>query len=282
VSFTILGGKLGPALSLDILGGVPVTAEDCERNRQKSLGLPSYTTWPKANFKRLAVIGGGPSAKNHVDELRVFDGDIWAINGAFHWAKDNGITATFFAVDPHPIVAQWAEGATKALLEASCDPSAFEVLRDADVATFELGLGDGELRAYGSTASAAPHLSVRMGYRELTFYGCEGCYLPGRTHAYMDEAREEELLVHIDGKYYLTAPDYYLQTQALAAYMREMPREYLNEQSGGLLRALIQSGGEHDVRWISDGLLKTLWRAGDPPKTDKPILISKAYQPRAA
>jgi hypothetical protein len=281
MSFTILGGKLAGPVTLNICGGVPVTAEDCERNRQKNLGLPSYTTWPKANFKRLAVIGGGPSAANHIDELKSFDGDVWAINGAWAWARDNGIKATFFAVDPHPIVAQWAEGVEKALLEVSCDPSVFEVLRAAEVATFECGEGPSHIRAYGSTSSAAPHLAVRMGYREVTFYGCEGCYLPGRTHTYMDEEREEELLIHIADKYYLTAPDYYLQTQALAAFMREEPG-FMKEQSGGLLRALIQSDGAHDVRWVSDALLKSLWRAGDPPKADKPILISKAYRPRAA
>jgi hypothetical protein len=258
-SVCILGGRLAPAFDLSIVGNLPVSAEDVQRNHKHTcgLGLPSYREF-KATRPRLAVIGGGPSINRHVDEIRAFDGDVWAINGAWGWCRSHGICATFISGDPHPIVAQWATGAMRALLEMHCDPSAFSVLKDADVAVFEAGMEPGMIRSASSTASSTPHLAVRMGYREVTLYGCESSYqLNATTHAFQHEQRSDELLVVCDGKEYLTAPDYYLQATELYRYILDVP-EFIKERSGGLLRAMIAAKGEHFIRWVSDGLAKSM------------------------
>ncbi len=255
----ILGGRLVPPFELSIEGSLPVSDEDVTRNGNavRGLGLPSYRE-ATATHHRLAVIGGGPSINRKVDEIKAFDGDIWAINGAFGWCEKYGIDATFISIDPHPIVAQWAKGAKRALLETHVDPCVFELLKGAEVTVFDAGDEPGFIRSGHSTVTAIPHLAVRMGYREVTLYGCESSYqLAGSTHAFQHEERPDELLVVCDGKEYLTALDFYMQAGELARYIREVP-EFIKERSGGLLRAMIDAKGEHAIRWVSDALAQNL------------------------
>lgn len=270
--YTIIGGTLTPGLDLTIRGELPVSDDKVQANARhaRTLGLKTYRSW-QTDKHRLAVVGGGPSINEHVEDLQKWDGDVWAINGAWKWCKDRGIEATFFACDPHPISAQWAEGATTALLENSCDPSVFELLKGAEVYTYDADpQSKGGIVGYASTASCAPHLAIRMGYREVTFFGCESSYHPNATHAYMDEARKEEMIIRCNGGEYLTAPDLFLQVVGLSKFIREVP-EFLKEKSGGLLRAMVNNPEMH-IHWISEGLAATL------EKPDHKPLVSPAYK----
>lgn len=265
--YTILGGVPVTLAEFNIAGQLPVSAEKVEANAKhvKELGLKTYRSW-RTDKTRLAVVGGGPSINTQVETLQNWDGDIWAINGAWKWCKDRGIKATFFACDPHPIVTQWCEGVETAILEQSCDPEAFKSV--ADVYTFDAG-PEG-ITSYASTASCAPHLAIRMNYRSVTFFGCESSYQFEASHAYMNEKREEQIIVRCDGGDYLTAPDLFIQVVGLSNYIREVP-EFLSESSGGLLRAMVNDPNFHIV-WISQSLFEAMQQ-----KT--PVgLISPAYQ----
>ena len=114
-------------------GEPPVAHEEILRNiaHARGLGLPEPVE-VASHDRSLAVVGGGPSIKDFLDEIRAHD-EIWAINGACSYLRSQGIESVFFALDPHPIVTKWAEGAKQALLVERCDPSTFEVLKDADV-----------------------------------------------------------------------------------------------------------------------------------------------------
>lgn len=215
----------------------------------RSLGLPEPVEVESHNL-RLAVVGGGPSIKEHLEELRAYD-EIWAINGACSYLRSQGIESVFFALDPHPIVTQWATGAKKALLVDRCDPSTFEVLKDADVKVYSLANDGGKFLSGSSTATAAFNLAAVLGYRDVTFYGCESCYVAS-SHAYQDEARVDQMLVECGGYKYLTAPDYYIQAQELAQLIKAAPNCF-RERSGGLLRAMIYND-EHDVVGLSQSL----------------------------
>lgn len=267
--YTIIGGTLVPTIDLTIRGELPVSDETCFANAShcKALGLKTYRSW-QTDKTRLAVVGGGPSIKDNIETLRNWDGDIWAVNGAWMWCRENGIEATFFACDPHPIVMQWAQGASKALLEVSCDPQVFELLKLADVYTFDADVENGGIAGFASTATAAPHMAARMGYRSVTFFGCDSSYQPNASHAYMDENRKEQMIVRCNGGEFLTAPDLYLQAIGLADYIRQLP-EFLNDVSGGLLGAMI-ADPKHHVMWISQSLADTL------EMIDRPKLISGA------
>ena len=255
--FTVYGGELHPELSLSIVGQLPVSVEQCLENIEhaNTLALPTFRRG-EASHKRLVVVGGGPSAKAHVKTFKDFDGtvDIWAINGMWKWLKDNGVSSTFLAIDPHPIVNQWIQGCDRALLSTVCDPSVFETMQGRDVTVFEIG--EGKVRSGSSTATCCPDLAFKMGYRSVTFYGCESSYVQQQSHAYMHEPRTEEMLVECGGKFYLTAPDFYMQAGELSRCIREIP-EFLREESGGLLRAMIEND-THGIRWVSDEMAKGL------------------------
>jgi hypothetical protein len=262
VAYTIFGGRLAPPIDLTIHGRIPVAHEDIRRNVRHAagLGLKTYRDVAPHPSRRLAVVGGGPSIEQHALALRTFDGEIWAINGAYGWCRERGIEATLFALDPHPIVAKWAKGAHKALVDVVCDPSVFETLKDADVTVFDCGADDGQICARGATATAAPHLACRMGYHEVTFYGCECSYPAGGSHAYMHEERDEQLLVACNGEEFLTGTDFYIYAIELARFIRELPG-FLKEESGGLLRAMVASPEFH-IRWVSEALANGISRVG--------------------
>jgi hypothetical protein len=276
MSFTVFGGTLRPGIDLSISGKLPVSDETVQANIKNTatLGLPSYRDYPKAAVHRLAVVGGGPSISRHVETLKGWDGDIWAINGAYAWCRQHLIEATFFALDPHPIVARWAKGAKKAILETRCDPSAFETLKGAEVTLCDIGAGPGEIRCGSSTVTAAPHLAIRMGYRHVTLFGCESSYPLNATHAYTHEARPEELVVRCGGQEFLTAPDYYMQALELSRFIREVPA-FVTEQSGGLLRAMI-ADPEFRVTWVSDELARNI-SALNAPQPAIPAAIDATH-----
>jgi hypothetical protein len=278
---TIVGGSLVPAMNIDWSGGPPVTPEDIDAQvaHAKSLALPSVIVRDlnatPGNGRKLAVVGGGPSIADHKRELQEWDGDVWAINGAYHWCKARGIDPTFIACDPHIIVADWAKKVTKALITTRCHGDVFKELAKskADVRVFDLE-GDNRIMAGSSTACASFHLAFLDGYRHVTFFGCESSYAPGVSHAYMHEKRKEEMLIDVEGEHYHTAPDFFIQALEMASVMRladnNSPDCGLYERSGGLLRAFIEAPEiAYRIVWVSqalyDGLGRTTIDDADQP-----------------
>jgi hypothetical protein len=210
------------------IGCVP--AADLERNEENArrLGFPK---WKPAAVQRLAVVGGGPSINHVAGELAIWDGDIWAINGAFWWCWSRGIDAAFFTIDPQPVTSPLAVGADRAVLSVQCHPSMFDVLENADIEAFEVRL------AGATTATAAPGFAIEKGYRNVTFFGCESSY-EGETHAYKNDRDLKSLMrVRCDNKEFLTTPDMMMQAEFLGTLIRQT--SCFNERSGGLLAAVV-------------------------------------------
>lgn len=235
-------------------GMVPVPDGTEARNRElaHARNLPAVEKYRRTS-DRLAVIGGGPSINSREDEIRSFDGDVWAANGAFGWCAQRGIQSTLISVDPHPIVVNWVEGVDRAVLSSACDPEVFDKLQGKDV--YLVDIGHGGRKGGTSTVSYIPSIAAMLGYRQVVFYGCESCY-GDKTHAYMHETREEEMRVECCGEVFLTAPDFYIYAQELSYLIRALP-EFLSERSGGLLQAMVKDQ-EHDVVWVSPQLQKML------------------------
>lgn len=210
----------------------PVSEEEKGRNVEyaKFLGFPKFG---KAGKPRVAIVGGGCSIEDHVDEIRNFDGDIWAINGAFHWCRDRGIDAWFFSVDQSECIADFCRGADRAMITMDCHPKVFDELVDANVEAIELS----DL-AYGpSTSTTAPAICLRRGYKEMVFYGCEGSF-SRTTHAYGDYGLEMLLRVECGGEIFLTSADMLVQVEYLGDIIRQV--DTCKERSGGLLAAYIR------------------------------------------
>lgn len=222
-------------MKLDLVAVCCVSIETATSNdaHSRSLGFPIAGS-AEAHARKLAVVGGGPSILDHVEELRGWDGDIWAINGAWAWCNEHGISSRLISVDPKPGLAELAAGAVDALLATTCDPSVFAAVQGAtliDVHPF------GKIGSGPTTATAIPSLAVRLGYGSVTFFGCESSFV-GKTHAYDDTPSPYLVRVECGGEEYTTEAEYLMQAETLAAILRAMPAVF-QERSGGLLTALV-------------------------------------------
>ncbi|MCW5615900.1 MAG: hypothetical protein KIT32_12335 [Rhodocyclaceae bacterium] len=262
--FTVLGGTISNKVVVDLTvdGFLPVSDEQIQTNidNARGLGLKRLKPGPRVP---LAIVGGGPSINNHVETLQNWQGDIWAINGAWGWCRDRGIDAVFCSVDPHPIVAKWARGADKAILATQCPAEAFEVLKGADVTVYDAGT---EIKGVGgSTLGTSIYAGTITHHTGITLFGCESCYLPNKSHAYQHETRTREMIVNCGGDFYLTSPDYYTQARQIAELIRGLDG-YIKEESGGILRAFVKNP-EHWIAWLSEECAQTMRPINEPHRS---------------
>lgn len=255
-------------MRINFEGVMPVAHEELLKHIAygRSLGYPEVRE-AEPHGRRLAVVGGGPSISEHLDEIREFT-DIWAINGACRFLRERGIDSTLLALDPCDFLAPRVSGAKKALLATRCHPEVFKALEGADITVFEAA-GDAENGMWASCAAAtvAFHMGTTLGYRKMVFFGCEGSFSEGGdSHAYMDEAELQDyrFVVECGGKRYVTAPDIYMLTQQMAVFFRLSINGSFTERSGGLLRALIEND-EHDIVEVSSKLASELKQVTGEP-----------------
>jgi hypothetical protein len=221
------------------------------RNKALAPDLP-----PPKGSGRLAVVGGGPSVLDRLDELRGFDGEIWAINGAYRFLRSHGIETTFYTTCPgqpvpgEPHTAELAHGAKRAVLTDYCGPNVFAVLAEANVSLAR------EPFHGPTTAVAATVIGLQAGFDQIVFYGAEGSFAGAkgeRCHAYAYTPHPHLIYLDVAGEPYVTKPEFLIQAETLAEIISTFPWTF-SEQSGGLLRALITHGQRYRVTHLSRAL----------------------------
>lgn len=222
---------------LDVKGHCVASAEKLRQNAEQNASVPRVQ-FCAPHKRRLAIAGGGPSLVNDLEELRAWDGDIWAINDTAQWLNERGVHATLFSVDPMPMDVE----APSAILASLCDPAIFlrmkgRVLAFDMVETHPEGIGGG---CFSSTR--APALSLKMGYIDVSFFGCEGSF-EERDHVDRHSNHPEQVIVRAGGRDYLTYPSFIVQCEELAKLFY-FDNVYHN-RSGGLLKAIV----EHPDTW---------------------------------
>lgn len=225
----------------------------------------------------LAVVGGGPSVSEHLDELRKWEGDIWAINEGASWfarAMPNK-NVWLFTVDPDPAMAEprYTAGVERAILSSACPPGLFKALSGKDVRMFHCRTLEDmpDLFVAGGgrcSASRAVLQASWCGYRTVTFFGCEGS-IGETTHTYRNDTKLSQMIVRAGERHYITTPDLYFNTEDLASDFRRfsdpMLPHGLKEKSGGLLRAMI----EYPDSWEIVALSKSMRDYLDPYSEDR-------------
>lgn len=207
-------------------------------DRQRNIDRCRALKRPKISGPALAVVGGGPSIQNHIETLRNWRGDIWAVNGAFHWLRRNGVNAAFYTCDAAPDVAKFARGAERAICGDVCDPKVFEKCPNAEVFEFSA-------RTPGPTSTTTTLVTgIDAGFSSIAYFGCESSY-EDRTHIYQDMPVPHLLKVRCGSADYLTEPEFLLQAEVLSAAIRAAPHVY-SQASGGLLEAMVEHG-DYDV-----------------------------------
>lgn len=171
-----------------------VDAETLQRNHDNaaSLGLPWLAAHPSRSSP-LAVVGGGQSALDCLDEIRGWPGPVMAINGAYDWLMQNGIVADYgLCLDPKPVMAKYlqhSDAATHWLVATACAPEVFDRLKGQRITLWKARQGDEEPEPGdipgGSTATArAPVVGAVLGYRRIVLFGADSCFHGERTHVY--------------------------------------------------------------------------------------------------
>jgi hypothetical protein len=210
-----------------------------------ALGLPAHKAGPG---RRLAVVGGGPSIADHVDELRAWGGEIWAVNGTVNWCLDNGIDAAFYTIDASP-PENWTcrlDRIRRAVLSVECSPPLIHALGAAHISLLPKD------EAGPTSAAGATLHGLNCGYREIHFFGCESSF-QGNTHAYDTHPVADWIDVDIGGGRFRTKPEFAEQAQVLSEVIRLAPTVFF-DRSGGLLSAMVAHGTDHDVYQVSNSL----------------------------
>ena len=99
-------------MSVKLVALEAVPPEQIERNQAfwRGLGL-KRVFFGLPHEEKIAIVGGGRSIYRSWDEIRKFR-HVLAINATHKTLRQFGVEATFISVDPLPIVAELAEGAT--------------------------------------------------------------------------------------------------------------------------------------------------------------------------
>lgn len=216
----------------------------------KKLGLPIHR-----GAGCLAIVGGGPSIDEHIEELKAWDGAIWAVNGAINWCIDHDIDAWFYTADAAPM-AKWSydfSRVKRAALAPDCSP---ELVRYLLTIGAQVTL-TAPIQSGPTSVNAADFLSLHAGYHPMTYFGCEGSFLEGETHAFKSSHIEDWMDVDIGGKRFRTKAEFISQSLMLSNTICAFPEHY-SEKSGGLVRAMIEHGHEYDVYQVSNSLFAKL------------------------
>lgn len=262
-------------------GLVPDSQYEDNARINSQAGLP-WITMQEPHDMPLAVVGGGPSAGRHIDELKEWPGHIWAINQGASWLSHFAPKAKvwMFTVDPDPVLAgpQWVAGVDRAILGLCVAPELVAALKGKDVRIFnpheapidpESLEGDQILAGGPSSVSRTFVPAAILGYADVTYFGCEGSvegrftadgYFEPTTHAYRAEVRPRQMIVRCGEQDFVTTPDLYLSTIALARFMREYPK--VKEKSGGLLRGMLDHYDSWSVVAVSDAMRNVIETSG--------------------
>lgn len=235
------------------------TSEETLKEQFKaSIGRKSIQPSPY-HGRKLAVVGGGPSVLEHLDELKEWNGDIWAINYTGTFLLNHGIKSTFVTIDGGWFDTSKLTGIESALVTSCCDPELYDAF--PDVTVFDaIEISETGIIGGTTTATRMPHLSAMLGYGDVSFFGCEGSYI-GQDH--IDRhVGNDPLIVRVDGIDYVTNPEFLMQAQNLAEIFRNYPQIY-KDRSGGLVSALTKCLG-FSVVAVSESLKRSLEDQGNP------------------
>jgi hypothetical protein len=238
-----------------------VEPEQCRANVVSALArnLPVCNRAPRRSGM-LAIVGSAPSVNQHIEELRAWPGEIWAINGAYDYLLERGVVANgFLGMDPVPGLADYvtkAKPETTFFISSVCDPSLFDALKARDVWIWHTKWDempyppDAKVVSGGTTCmTRAPFLANMLGWRSMTIYGADSSFQKGRyayTHGrYATDSTAAKMIVECDGQLFETELAMLKQVAQLGA-VKDVLGSQINFRCGGLMEAYLRAP-LHDI-----------------------------------
>lgn len=169
-------------------------------------GLPRLHQLPefhklKGLAKKIALVGGGPSLKYYLDDIRQYR-TIFACGSVNDYLMSNNIIPTYSAIcDPDPLSINYfqkLDTETKYLIASGCDGKIFDHLKDHQVVLWHCHSDDFKpdeiepnYQAVGGGCTIglrAICIAMILGYNNLHFFGFDSCLGENEaSHSYLTE-----------------------------------------------------------------------------------------------
>lgn len=161
----------------------------------------------------IAIVGGGPSLKDTLEELRAFPGPVMACGSVHDYLVMNNIDAKWCVIcDPDPLITQYMKNMnweTTYLVASQCHPDVFKYLKEHSITYQKCYIwhagGDkfedsnfGENQAIiggGCTiGTRAIMMAYAFGYSNIHLFGFDSCLTKDyKHHAYDFETEQESI-----------------------------------------------------------------------------------------
>ena len=201
----------------DVITHTATSYEDSYNNMRYNVKspygyLPDMSVWKKHKNIPIALIGGGPSLKDHLEELRNFSGPTVACGSTHDFLVENGIIPTYSVIcDPDPITANYLSKPRdniQYLLATQCHPLVFEKLKGFAIWLWhcynddEKGYNeiDPDFKLHGAVGGGctvglrAINIAIMMGYKDIHFYGYDSSVRVNDSHHAYDFSTKDEQL----------------------------------------------------------------------------------------
>jgi hypothetical protein len=220
-------------------------------NKYHSRNYPRVT-WGLLRYPMCAVVGGGESLKDNLNILRTWPGHIYGVNDTAAYLSEHGIASTIYSIDCTPIPYRKGKKIKGALFASRCHKNQFTY---KNIRVFDMVEDDKEGVGGGvSGVGRSIHLFLRMGYRGITYFGCDSSFT-GATHlsGTQNIAFENMIIVRAGNKEYLTNAAMILQAQYMVDCFIKYP-QFLVNASGGLMQGMLENPDTWEVVAVAEDL----------------------------
>jgi hypothetical protein len=239
--------------------------------------------WGVLKYPTCAVVGGGPSVLGQLENLRKWEGDIYAINDTAGYLSSEGISCYVYAVDGVRIpfrLGPLVKGAVFATRVHRCQ---FSQLKGKPIQVFDMAEENhtGGIEGGATAVCRTPHLFLRMGYAGIVYFGIDGSFYGDITHVSgkSDSARDNMIIIKAGGRDYVTHAGFLLQHEYMMQVFKKYP-QFLFNASGGLFHAMLKNPDTWSVVAVAEDL-KNKYEAGGSFCWNKEYKINN-YVPKEA
>lgn len=242
-------------LAINVKQYVSPEGNEGQIRRALSLNLPELKPACCSHDGTFVIAASGPSLVEFVEDIRLEQAKgrpICAINGAYDYLVDQGITPNLFlTVDPRPMPQNVTKPQKESvfLLASRVNPEVFDRLKDYKILLWHSWSTENECAEFkgkfsigGGTTSGlrAVNVGYVMGFRNFVFYGMDSCLADdGKTKRFSGEEAGAIVDVIVGGERFLCNGAMAQQAQEFQTLYNVMPDLHIESKGYGLLAKIL-------------------------------------------